>query len=211
MTNFDHLMRIIEGIYNIELKMLGATMEQVRGAQACWIAALRWMNELMGPFVIFQAGFAKEEKQGAAARTTDRELPIQEKVSPVPITTVPVAERFSRGSDRGATKDQKRDEPMITRDIVTRGRPGKRVKVSVPVVEVSSPPVVTESAPALVTPAVQGVVSRSEPSGKPAPAGRTRPVSAKGSARPSGMNRSLDLKRFSKIRATGKKLRTRGG
>ena len=44
MTDFDQLVRIAEGFYNIQLKMLGATLRQAKGVQAFWIGVFRYGN-----------------------------------------------------------------------------------------------------------------------------------------------------------------------
>ena len=63
MINFDQLFRMVKSLYDIQLSMLGATMEQRRGVQACWDGVFKYMNELMKPFLVCQTGLWNWERQ----------------------------------------------------------------------------------------------------------------------------------------------------
>lgn len=203
MTDFDQLLRIAEGFYNIQLKMLGATLKQAKGVQAFWIGVFRYMNEVTRPFLVFQTGFEQRKKQSVTTVVGGRSSP-HEKASLVSSKTAAVSEEHSPGPE-GHGVEAKTPEPTMTPDVVTRRRTGRKPKVPVPIAAPDVAPLPEE----VVVPAAPLPFTPGEEPRKPTPARRTKPTKARSNVASSGKNHSLSLKRFSKVRITGKKVRSR--
>ena len=209
MINFDQLFRMVKSLYDIQLSMLGATMEQRKGVQACWDGVFKYVNELMKPFLVCQTGLWNREDQIPVARTIARQPQDSATRSPAPTRMPRVRAKVPPTPAAKAQPEHNTPKPTVTSEAGSRVKAAKKAKAPATTGE---PRAKQARAGEPVEPAAsvaQASPSPAQPPRKPAPAGRTKPIKAKSSITPSGKSRSLSLKRLSGTRRPGKKLRRR--